>query len=318
MKQRILFCSYIYFIYFLFSHGTITCLTQDQETNILIKTFLDQYTRPFTMIQIGTKKPYCLQMAPHFKDSVFVMLENDTYAKQIYKQLCKQSPNNIILLKRKIKSRNLKRLSECEHFDVILLDTISQQFGNKWKKIIDHTLHMGDHIIIKVKPEEQTILEYVKNKNMIPIAQSNNATFYFLTTAKQYLQRINWIFPNIHTDKYYIKSNFQKKELHKKEAEDREVSQWLPGINLITFKMCKGLYPEKHSLKTSIKKLKNLEHNDWEAHNMIVQGNTASLIDFENKRSRKYTEKRLRNVLQLIGIDDLTDLSIVFLRHLLF
>ena len=56
-------------------------------------------------------------------------------------------------------------------------------------------------------------------------------------------------------------------------------TQWLTGINLLTFKMLHGVYPSNERIKKSLKKLKNVVHNDWTINNMIIQGNKISLID---------------------------------------
>ena len=49
---------------------------------------------------------------------------------------------------------DLQKLSECEHFDVVLALNIIHWFPSEWMKIADAILAMGDNIIIETPPQE--------------------------------------------------------------------------------------------------------------------------------------------------------------------
>ncbi|MBI5274760.1 MAG: hypothetical protein HY860_06900, partial [Chlamydiales bacterium] len=94
---------------------------------LLIKKVLQQYTRPFTLLDIGAAQGYySLKAAGDFRKSVCVMLEgnNPTYpliGDQL-KSICEDNTNlnNIIFLNRPIDLKDLIQLGTCEHFDVVL------------------------------------------------------------------------------------------------------------------------------------------------------------------------------------------------------
>ena len=73
--------------------------------------------------------------------------------------------------------------------------------------------------------------------------------------------------------------------MHKKvdyPANTHQVSDWIPGINLLTFKMCQGAYPTPEMLKEELSVIRDPSHNDWMINNMIVQGNKIELIDYND------------------------------------
>jgi hypothetical protein len=129
----------------------------------IIKKVLDRYQRPFAMLDIGASQGYYSFRTAHDYDCVCVMIEgnNPAYPKvgsQLL-NLCKANTSlkNVILLNKQIFPQDLKRLSECESFDVVLALNIIHWFGANWKDVTDAILNMGDNIIIETPPQEDII-----------------------------------------------------------------------------------------------------------------------------------------------------------------
>lgn len=60
------------------------------------------------------------------------------------------------------------------------------------------------------------------------------------------------------------------------------ISDWVPGVNILTFKMYHGSYPTTEMLQKSMKKLKGIAHNDWSINNMVLSGHRLIFVDFND------------------------------------
>ena len=300
----------------------------------IIQKVLDRYQRSFTMLDIGASQGYYTFRAAHNYDCVCVMIEGDNPAyPKIGRQLldlCRAntSLDNIILLNRQIIPEDLKRLAECECFDVVLVLNIIHWFGDRWKEVADVILAMGDNIIIETPPQEDivneeqnalrnSIEEYfifrgAKILDEVPRHTSNAMSrIYLFETEKKNLARKQWLMPKEDLAHLTIASNNKDKSILKKlqGIDDMQISKWIPGINLMTFLMYNGMHPSRIQIKQLIKNIVDKAHNDWTANNMILQGNKLSLIDWDDTihgkdGGRRSSPKVLRAHLRLIDLKD--------------
>ena len=305
----------------------------------IIKRYLDKYNRPFTMLDIGASQGYYSFKAAYNYDAVCVMIEGDNPAYPMVGRqlldLCNANTelDNIILLNKKIVPNDLQRLSECEHFDVVLAMNIIHWFKDDWQKVIDAILNMGDIVIIETPPEEpitteehnalrKTIIDYITALKpfasyKVPRHTSDTfSTMYVIKKNGKYLKRKTWISRKILPENsHQVISTYKKKKLVKQvdwPPDCIKTSRWLPGINLITFKMYQGSYPTKVTIKESLSKLRNSDHNDWTINNMILQGNRLVLIDHNDPThspggiggGRICTPEVFQKHLEIIDIDD--------------
>ena len=273
----------------------------------VIKQFLINYNRSFTMLDLGASQGYySIRAAYDFTQSVFVMIEgNNQHYPKVGSQLldiCKANNklNNIIFLNKKICLPDLQKLQKCEHFDIILCLNILHWFPKNWKTVANTILGMGDYVIIETPPIENVvnkqanktikdIIDYLKKKGAkilakVPRHTSNNeSSIYLIETKKMFLEQKCWItIPREKKETHKIISSFDEKKLIKEVDWPPKTfieSNWEPGINLVTFKMYHGAYPSKSTIKKSIKKLSTIRTNDWMPNNMIIQGNNLVMID---------------------------------------
>ena len=291
-----------------------------------IKMLLDKYERPFTIVDIGVEDgSYLLNLAHEYRDSVCVMIQDDVYSTELL-HVCKNHKHlrNVILLKKSIVLNDLTRLSECEHFDAILLFNFLKRFGNIWKPVLSSVFNMGDNIIIEINYNDALsigsgeIESYLALHGATLVESNKDSGLYMIKKKNVAIERVNWLFPKITNKKSLVlQSGFKKKELIKTRSWEKKISEWIPGINLVTFKMYHGVYPNKCVIKNSIKKHKNLGHRDWTPANMIIQGDHVALIDFDETGGTPYSAKMLHKILNFIDIDDPLASSKFYYEHIL-
>lgn len=271
----------------------------------LIKTHLEKYRRPFTLIDIGASQGYYGLRCAHDFNCVAVMLDGNNPAyphtgDQLL-TICNANTNrhNIIHLNEPIKPKSIQRLSECEHFDVTLAMNILHWFGNQWRSLAESLIAMGDYLIIETPPFEQKctagqkklrkeILQFIQEQGgeLMGTAprhlSDQESPIYLLHTSKKSLQRTTWF--KKATNRYEILSTFDEKKLikHHRDTHTQVVTQWIPGINLITFKMMHGAYPTTKQLLEALERLKSIQHNDWMVNNMVLQGDKLTFIDWDD------------------------------------
>lgn len=300
----------------------------------VLKKLLDRYERPFTMLDIGASQGYYSFRTAYEYDSVCVMIEgNNSHYPMVGTQLlelCKANNqvDNIIFLNKSIIPEDLKMLSACEDFDVVLAMNVIHWFGDRWQEVADAILAMGDNIVIETPPEEKCVSaernllrkkieDYLLSKNAVILGSAPRHTsdtlsnIYLIEGEKKTLRRKTWIYPKKKEDKFEIASNFKTKTITKRfphaNGEGAEFP-WVPGINLLTFKMYNGAFPVKKTIKSAIEKIKDETHNDWMVNNMILQGSKLALIDKDDPvhgaKGLRYSKKRLKAIQKLVDIDD--------------
>lgn len=299
----------------------------------VIKLLLDEYKRPFTLLDIDTFRGYYSLKAAGDYDAVCVIANPYLNNHQLI-EVCGEDGrlNKLILLKKLFTKKELQHLSECECFDVVLAMNILQHFEDDWQEATDAILNMSDHIIIEIPNQENTLNEkqQIRNKELenyiiekggnilssfFNHASGMHTSLYLISPGKRYLERNTWLLPKRKIMNYIINSSFLDKKLTKPLGWFPSITQttsWVPGINLLTFKMCNGIYPTKETLKESMILLKDQRHTDWMANNMVVQGNKLIWIDTEDlgrgngamTKPSFFSEERLKGHFELIDLDE--------------
>lgn len=183
----------------------------------IINTVLHKYTRPFTMLDIVGSGHGCYTFNAAFAhpQSVFVMI--DSSDKLLDSCVANDSLDNVILLNTDITPQRLKRLSECEHFDVVVALDIIQKFGQLWREVIDIVLAMGSNIIVELQcadsdTNNQEIKQYLLDKHAEILGKFSDDDFqsqiYLIPTNKEFLERKTWLLPLLKEKNYHIKSDF--------------------------------------------------------------------------------------------------------------
>jgi len=265
------------------------CQFSCQEINDLINC----YKRPITFLAITNDCNDIISLAQQNPDSVFVFLN----AEEISSKL--ELPSNFIHLSKDCNIEDLEHLSEAEHFDVVFV----KKHINKLNYAYAETLYnLGENVFVYIKKEDSPIiphllsLEFKQIKNL----SATNLLFCALHSIK-FLKRTHWL--QEASDENSVRnilSSLDKKILYKNYGIMPTSSVWLPGINLMTFKMLNGRIPSFDHLKNEIIRLFDIPHVDWMPNNMIVQGNNLSLIDFEDPNGIEPRTVHTKRMLDLV------------------
>lgn len=222
--------------------------------------------------------------------------------------LCEKNDlvNGCVVLAKNITAKDLQRLSECEHFDVVLaLDGTIAWFEKDHELIFELIKKLGDHIIIETpfvevssytKSYLDLTSQYIVRKGSMMIHETSlqkskydkpyaHSHMYLLENPRNTLKRTHWTRGH-QTDEYRIESTFENKFLLK--YPDWSKHQWIRGINLLTFVMLEGSYPTRPHIAQQLNNVKqtlrDIGHTDIRICNFIIQGNNIAPIDCDDPR----------------------------------
>jgi hypothetical protein len=139
--------------------------------------------------------------------------------------------------------------------------------------------------------------DYLQEKNGVVIAQTPRhtdpqalANMYLFEHHKTNLNKAHWLDTNDTVTWYTIESTYTTKKFRKKEPFEERT--WIHGINLLTFKMLNGVYPDTTTIKKMVLNNFDQKHNDLMLWNMIIQGDTLKLIDYNHRDINPNTSMR--------------------------
>lgn len=219
------------------THGQRLC----QERYEALKPILNSLNRPFKVLDLGASQGYfSFRIGYDYPHSCCTMIEgNFKFSQHVADQLevlCKanDSLSNIIYLKKYLSAEDLEELSKQEHFDIVLAFSILHHFDKDWKRATDAILSLGDNVIIETPPSND------------PLAKSNWTIPYI---EKYLLEKEQTVIAEIPRNPSTILAKmfwFQFSE-HKQRYN---------GINLSTFHLFNGTYPDKNFIEKKITQLK--------------------------------------------------------------
>ena len=228
----------------------------------IVKKICDQFTRPFTVLDLGAAQGYFSFRIAKDYDATCVMIQTGNNnirscgsTADLLHRLC-QLNNEIsgtILLKKHIDIQTLQELSEVEHFDLILAFNIIHHLPENKKTILDILRKLGTHVLIEI-PQSCPVIHYARTLNPMSIdylsrrRTKNLPTemFWFQNTEKSYLSKCNWNQP---MQSYIITSNSSKTQYIHNHFENYPM-----GIHFSTFQALNGVFP---SLETIYHKIDN-------------------------------------------------------------
>lgn len=251
-----------------------------------MRQFLSQYTRPFTLaeIQPGAQSFSC-DIAKQF-DVVCLIIEKNE-CKAIYEQCIQENPDTIILFYNKPRLNEYKLLGECEHCDVAIFTDPCAVVKDTLQKSLPVFLTIADHTIFKIAltnmQEIDAVRQWLDTAHITFDMYVDEYCWLYIHKPRKDLRRKTWYraareLANI----YVIESNFHEKKLNNRSK--RTVTEWIHGINMFTFFGLRGCYPRYHDIEQEIMQFKNCLHNDYWLGNIIMQGKSLHLIDFDDTR----------------------------------
>lgn len=273
MKKRYLINLGLLIFLFCSSWGKIV-FDQYDDWRYFVRHLMNQYQRPVTMLEIAAhEETLSFSLMKKYQNTTFVMLDWGDDARQLQAQCMLKRPDNVVLLGDSLSVHDLKLLSECEHFDIVVVHCLDRS-GIPVRSAMPALLNMGDFIIFTTACQP---LELPANRE-----KYNLGSCCLCVMEKQYLERIAWVKNRAPKRDFKIKSDFLTKKLFKRWTLTG--TPWQRGINLYTFVSTDGLYPTFEDIARQIAGFSAVNHNDIWLGNMIIQGKKVRLIDFDDKR----------------------------------
>jgi len=230
----------------------------------------DRFARPITLLGITSGRSVSTLSATH--PGTFVLLSPGRES---------VSGSNVVYLQSSLGEKTLRHLGESEHFDIVYIDKVSSNMiSASYAQVLQL---LGEHVFVSISDQLPAAIRALKASGFTLVKQcSDGHWLYYAFHEIRYLKRTNWLEqPANHLHCREISSTFTNKTLHKDKDDEKSESDWISGINYMTFKMLNGRYPIPMTLEKEIIRLSKIDHPDWSPNNIVVQGRNLALIDFE-------------------------------------
>ena len=266
-----------------------------------LRPLLSQYTRPFTVLDLGAALGYfSFRILDEFPLARVVAIDDDP---RLFYQCLANESGRLVFLEKRVTDTDLRLLANCEHFDVVLALNVIHHF-DEWQNVLASLWRMGDHLITETPHPQE--FQAINARNIGDIyARLSTRDHEELTRTQSHLgtmKRPMWYFhtpgntivrsyftapEGLELGRVTIVSNFFQKHvtLHRK-SENRS---WIAGINLQTYLSLNGRWPWPEDVALMIDCLpRPVEpHGDVKPWNFILDGDQVFLIDGRDDRATR-------------------------------
>ncbi len=210
-----------------------------------IKSALEHYTRPFTVLNLGGRDGYTERILQDFPQACIVSFE----------PLSENTPSSqVALLGKKITLTDLQKLSEVEHFDAVLALAFHPELVPKPKsfttKLVVSTLSsLGHDLFIELAAPDKNYQKAL-NSNQWLVQQETSTQTYHLQNNTRTPLKDHWFAKEFTT---FLFTTYDKslRTLQSSSPWTLLVSD-PQGISLPTFLVLEGVFPSKESLRDSL------------------------------------------------------------------
>lgn len=274
----------------------------------LVRRFCAQYTRPFTVLDIGAADGYfAVRLAEDFSECTVVAVEP---RQRIGEVLRANDAKRVLWLQKRMSAADIRGLACVEHFDLTLALSVIHWMKEPPAESLAALRLLGDHLILEVPTEESATGQEVVQALEVPAGAkllgygashldvSKPRPMYLLSQAKTGLMKGYLGSPR--SAHVTITSDFKTKTF----AKGKKVHyDFIRGINLQTFLALGGSHPNRAyvaGLLTGAYR-RNHPHGDLAAWNVILAGDRAHLIDAKPEAERaehdaEFLERLLKQV----------------------
>lgn len=279
--------------------AALPCVEHYEEVTSVLK----KYKRPVTVLEIGQKSSnYIYPLASEFSTAFCTLLsfEHADYsaslaARRGYKNITVLGPlhtsSNYALFDALFrpeylsKSRICQALSRCEHFDIAIIHDVDILFKETMEEMVHVLVKLAEFVFFEVS--SQKVAHRLSGSKVKVICTSASGALLVSHEPRDSLdiaRYTQWRKRPTLEPKYHLKSTFTQKLFYKENIQ--EAVSWVPGINLVTFVMLRGLYPTDSMIKSQLACMKHTipYHNDLVLGNIVVQGTKLIPIDFNDRR----------------------------------
>ncbi|MEX0939746.1 MAG: hypothetical protein WDZ41_00120 [Candidatus Babeliales bacterium] len=261
-----------------------------------LERYLNYFNRPITYLEISSEIEHITSLAQKNKESTFILWSSNNIINPTYL-------DNMIHLSELLTKDTIQRFSECEHIDIAFINSEQQKIPRSWVTVI---ACLAEHVFIQVN-YDSILQDELRAVGFETIEKKQSKVMYYKANKITFLKRTQWLEPASNGNAVReIISSYDTKFFLKKYIKDPKPIPWKSGINFMTFKMLKGIYPRSDQLCSEVLKMYNIPHLDWMPNNMVVQGKNLTLIDMDNSN---YEAKTVRT-------DIMLELMILFAKEI--
>lgn len=256
----------------------------------LIAPYLDRYTRRFTVLDLGSNDGTLAKAIASKYDAVVVAVEMNQHEFPG----CYEGYDRIICLHHKMTGEELRLLSECEHFDVVLCLNFLHWFGDDWEEATRAALNMGDHVFVQIpKDGDERAPGFAIVPKIREMVQAAGGILLGETVQfPGHDSRPLWMTPTDSSIRFHRStlespegsgqiSGYHSPGESLAVALDGSSRPWIHGINLWNFCLLGGVWPTKDKILDMLCNyhLPETKHGDIVPHNFILDGERLHLID---------------------------------------
>ncbi len=268
-----------------------------------IRTFLENYNRPFSILDIGANMGYfSFRIAEDFPHATVIMVENKS---QLF-ELCQLNElSNVIMLNTHISGSQLQALSRCENIDVVMALNVLHHIPD-WQTAVESLFALGDHVIIEtpgagdsnaLNPQmHDDLYALLSAKDHDLIHQSDS----HVSDAKRFMMLFH-SGPNSIVQQTIdaeergapplgevtFSSDFNEKTVeihHMGKTPTVEQRAFVPGMNLWNWKLLNGCWPTNvRDQIISANAMLEQWHDDLTPWNFVLSGGRCTAIDVRTK-----------------------------------
>jgi SAM-dependent methyltransferase len=283
------------------SRGTRECETRFR----LIEQALPPYTRPWTLLDLGAAGGYFgIRFAERDGCCAVMIDEGDA----LLPNLTANALPLTIGLRRHLTEADLEALADCEHLDVVLALNVLHDMPDPGRAL-RAVLRMGEEVFVEV-PHDIDGLEWFGDlvraqEGAIHLGRTRGGDLFHLRRPKSTL---TWAYLGAEKNgappmrMHQIVSTPEIKLWNCVEKTEARV--WFPGINLHTYLTLGGVYPPRARVATIVEREVNralfgqgdvgligVNHADVRPWNVVLSGETATLIDWADPRQPKEDDR---------------------------
>lgn len=248
-----------------------------------LMTTLTRYRRPYTLLEIGVDDCIYIPLLTYQTGMIGASLIVGNDKDRVLESVCSRYPSSVsVMMPSRLTIHMLETLGRCEHFDVVIVHDMTTVLEAPYRRMLSALTALGDHVFIVAESEHWQKL--LKQSRLTRVAEN----LYASHRPKSGLDvaRYTQLKSRASQPRYGVYSSYTEKLFYKKGLE--YPLSWIHGINLVTFCMLHGVYPDDAQIRTELRRMRSCcdDHNDMVLGNFILQGTRLFKIDANDTRRR--------------------------------
>jgi len=251
-----------------------------------ITAILSKYQREYTLLELGKESCLYIPSLPFQPQMIGLALIAQANADKEIRTLCPPYHSSVsIMTPPNLTIHMIDLLSRCEHFDVVIVHDLSSYLKVPYRQLLSVILSLGDHVFICAESKEFD--EFLKQSRQLALVSEG---LYVSHVPKKGLDlaRYTQVKDRASQPRYDVQSTYTHKYFYKPGLE--KPLPWIHGINLVTFCMLHGIYPDDMTIRNQLRSMRVHceDHNDLVLGNFILQG--TRLFPIDTKDTRRYAD----------------------------